>query len=108
MRLALLSPDDREVRKHYASITPDVPGMVGSVLQGLVQKRELEIHYISCLQEPVRSPEKLADNIWFHSLHVPKVGWMRTLYQGCIRATRNALREIQPDIVHGQGSEREC
>lgn len=30
---------------------------------------------------------------------------MRTLYQGCIRATRKKLQEIQPDIVHGQGSE---
>jgi glycosyltransferase involved in cell wall biosynthesis len=33
---------------------------------------------------------------------------MRTLYQGCIRATRKKLREIQPDIVHGQGTERDC
>ena len=54
------------------------------------------------------SPEKLADNIWFHLLHVPKIGWLRTGYQGCIRAIRQKLRQIQPDIVHGQGTEREC
>jgi glycosyltransferase involved in cell wall biosynthesis len=54
------------------------------------------------------SPEKLADNIWFHCLHVPKTGWLRTFYQGCIRATRKKLREIQPDLVHGQGTERDC
>jgi glycosyltransferase involved in cell wall biosynthesis len=54
------------------------------------------------------SPEKLADNVWFHSLHVPKTGWMRTGYQGCIRAVRRKLKEIQPDIVHGQGTERDC
>jgi glycosyltransferase involved in cell wall biosynthesis len=53
------------------------------------------------------SPEKLADNIFFHSLHVPKIGWLRTLYQGCIRATRKKLRELRPDIVHGQGTERD-
>ena len=38
----------------------------------------------------------------------PKIGWLRTLYQGCVRATRRKLREIQPDIVHGQGTERDC
>jgi glycosyltransferase involved in cell wall biosynthesis len=56
----------------------------------------------------MRSPEKLAPNVWFHSLHVPKSGWMRTLYQGCVRATRKKLREIRPDIAHGQGTERDC
>jgi glycosyltransferase involved in cell wall biosynthesis len=39
---------------------------------------------------------------------VPKIGWMRTLYQGCIRATRKKLREIRPDLVHGQGTEQDC
>jgi glycosyltransferase involved in cell wall biosynthesis len=54
------------------------------------------------------SPTKLADNIWFHSLHVPKIGWLRTGYAGCILAVRKKLKEIQPDIVHGQGTERDC
>jgi glycosyltransferase involved in cell wall biosynthesis len=55
----------------------------------------------------MQSPEKLAPNVWFRSLHVPKTGWMRTFYQGCVRAIRKALREIQPDIVYGVGTERE-
>lgn len=33
---------------------------------------------------------------------------MRTGYQGCIGAVRRKLREINPDLVHGQGTEREC
>jgi glycosyltransferase involved in cell wall biosynthesis len=33
---------------------------------------------------------------------------MRTAYLGCVRAVRRKLREIQPDIVHGQGTERDC
>jgi glycosyltransferase involved in cell wall biosynthesis len=60
------------------------------------------------VQKPARSPEKLADNIFFHSLHVPKIGWLRTGYQGCIRAVRKKLKAIGPDIVHGQGTERDC
>src|SRR5439155_13329895 len=63
---------------------------------------------ISCTQQPMASPQRLADNIWFHSLHVPKLGWLRTGYQGCIRAVRKRLKAIKPDIVHGQGTERDC
>jgi len=65
------------------------------------------VHVVSCIRQPVKSPEKLADNIWFHSLHVPKIGWMRTGYLGCIRAVRKRLKLIQPDIVHGHGTEHD-
>ena len=51
---------------------------------------------------------KLAPNIFFHSLRVPKIGWMRTGYQGCIRAVRKKLKELRPEIVHGQGTEMDC
>jgi glycosyltransferase involved in cell wall biosynthesis len=69
---------------------------------------DIEVHVISCLQHQVNAQKKIAENIWFHGLHVPKIGWMRTGYQGCIRAVRRKLKEIQPDIVHGQGTERDC
>ncbi|MGH8093190.1 MAG: glycosyltransferase family 4 protein [Chthoniobacterales bacterium] len=69
---------------------------------------DLEIHIVSCTQQAMESPTKLSDNTWFHLLHVPKIGWLRTGYQGCIRAARKKLREIRPDVVHGQGTEREC
>ena len=63
---------------------------------------------VSCTQQASPAPEKLAANIFFHSLFVPKLGWARTAFQGCIRAVRRKLRAIQPDIVHGQGTERDC
>jgi glycosyltransferase involved in cell wall biosynthesis len=78
------------------------------LLEGFASMPDIEVHVISCTQVPMQSPEKLASNIWFHSLDVPKIGWLRTAYQGCIRAVRRKLREIQPDIVHGQGTERDC
>jgi glycosyltransferase involved in cell wall biosynthesis len=46
--------------------------------------------------------------MFFHSLVVPQWGWMKTLFQGCIRASRKKIQEIQPDIVHGQGTEMDC
>src|SRR5271165_680239 len=56
----------------------------------------------------MQAPEKLAKNIWFHSLLVKKAGWLRTGYQGCIRAVRRKVKELRPDVVHGQGTERDC
>src|SRR5947209_19509187 len=79
-----------------------------ALMKGLATLPEIELHVVSCSQHPMESPEKIADNIWFHSLHVPKIGWLRTGYQGCIRAIRKKLEEVQPDLVHGQGTEREC
>jgi glycosyltransferase involved in cell wall biosynthesis len=78
------------------------------LLQGFASLPEAEVHVVSCLRQPVKSPPKLADNIFYHSLLVPKAGWMTTAYQGCIRATRKKIGEIKPDIAHGQGTELDC
>jgi len=108
MRVAIVSTDNREEHKHYTVDRPIIPTSQEALLQGMMHGKDVEIHLVSCFQEDVVSPAKLADNIFFHSLKVPKLGWMRTGFQGCIRAVRRKLAEIQPDIVHGQGSEREC
>jgi glycosyltransferase involved in cell wall biosynthesis len=108
MRVAILTSDNREFLKDYANPMPRMGIAPEALLQGFAGLRDVEFHVVSCLQQPVSSPEKLAENIWCHSLHVPRIGWLRTCYQGCIRAVRKKLREIRPDIVHGQGTERDC
>jgi glycosyltransferase involved in cell wall biosynthesis len=108
MKIALLVMDFREIERSYAEVTPRFPGGSASLIDGFARLPEVQLHIVCCLQQPVQSPEKLADNIWFHALHVPKLGWLRTGYQGCIRAVRRKLREIRPDIVQGDGTEREC
>ena len=108
MKIALITTDNREHDRDYAAAEPRFGAAPEALLQGFGQLAEAEIHIVSCTQQPVPSPEQLADNIWYHGLHVPKIGWMRTLFQGCIRATRKKLRKIRPDIVHGQGTERDC
>ncbi len=106
MKVAILVIDDREPHRNYHLPVPYFGAAPTALFEGLAALPEVEVHVVSCTQQPMVSPEKLADNIWFHSLHVPKIGWLRTLYQGCIRATRKKLNTIQPDIVHGQGTER--
>jgi glycosyltransferase involved in cell wall biosynthesis len=108
MRIAILTTDNRDHHRKYDSKDPSFGPAIEGILRGLATRPELEIHVISCTQKPMRSPEKLADNTWFHLLQVPKIGWLRTGYQGCIRAIRRKLREVQPNLVHGQGTEREC
>lgn len=108
LRLALLTSDTREVIRDYSRKYQSFGTAPTSLLEGFAQIPDIEIHVISCLQQRVESLEKLAENVCFHALHVPKLGWMRTGFQGCIRAVRRKLREIQPDIVHGQGTERDC
>jgi glycosyltransferase involved in cell wall biosynthesis len=105
MKIAILTADNREHYRDYGSPAPYFGTAPEALLQGFALLPEAEVHVVSCVRQPVRSPEKIAGNIWFHSLHVPKIGWMRTAYQGCIRAMRKKLREIRPDIVHGQGTE---
>lgn len=108
MRVAIITTDNREPFRQYDRATPWFGTAPEALLQGL-RGSEAEVHVLSCTQSPmISSPEKLAQNIWFHSLHVPKAGWMRTLYRGCISAVRRRIRHIGADIVHGQGTEREC
>ena len=107
MKIALISIDSRQNERTYHETMPRFGTGVDSMIEGVAAMPELELHVLSCTQQPMQSPEKLADNVWFHSLHVPKIGWMRTFYQGCVRAMRRKLGEIRTDIVQGVGTERE-
>jgi len=108
MKIALLITDDREPQREYKNEMPWFGTAPEALMQGFAKLLNIEVHVLSCTQRPMKSPAKLAENIFFHSLHVPKIGWLRTGYQGCIRAVRRKLRKIGPDIVHGQGTERDC
>src|ERR1039457_1336285 len=108
MRIALLSTDGREVWKDYHTLAPHFGIAPEALMQGFALMPEVEVHVVSCIRQSVNAPARLGPNIFFHSLLVPKIGWMRTAYQGCVRAVRKKLREIQPEIVHGQGTEMDC
>jgi glycosyltransferase involved in cell wall biosynthesis len=109
MRVAILTTDSREHYRDYGNPRPYFGTAPAALLEGFQQTPEVEIHVISCLQQaPVSSPERLAGNIFYHGLVVPKWGWLRSGYAGCVRAVGRVLREIRPDLVHGQGTERDC
>jgi glycosyltransferase involved in cell wall biosynthesis len=107
MKIALLTTDNREHYRDYEKEAPWFGTAPEALMQGFSMLPEVEVHVVSCSMRRMKSPAKLAENIYFHSLQVPHLGWLRTGYQGCIRAVRRRLREIRPAIVHGQGSERD-
>lgn len=108
MVIVQITTDNREPHREYGKTEPWFGTAPEALFEGFAMLPEVTVHVVSCTQRPMRSPEKIAPNIHFHSLHVPKAGWLRTGYQGCIRAVRRKLRDIRPDAVHGQGTERDC
>ena len=109
MKVAILTTDNREPYRQYDNPSPWFGTAPEALLQGFAHLPEVEVHVVTCCQRPMKSsPTKLAPNIHFYSLPVPKAGWGRTFYAGCVLACRRKLREIRPDIVHGQGTERDC
>jgi len=108
MKIAILTTDNREHFKDYDNPRPFFGTAPEALLQGFADRKDVQVHVISCVRRPMASPEKIADNIWYHGLVVPKYGWISTGYQGCIRTVRRKLKELKPDIVHGQGTERDC
>ncbi len=108
MRIALLTTDNRSHRRRFDQLAPEIGPAPEALLSGFAGFPDVQIHVVTCTRQPMPSPAKLADNVFFHSLHVPKWGWMRTGYLGCIQAVRRKLHEIKPDLVHGQGTELEA
>lgn len=108
MKIVQFTTDSRKHFKDYARAEPYFGTAPQGLLDGFTDFPESEIHVISCSHVAARAPEKLADNIWFHQPHVAKLGWGRTFFLGCVLATRKLLKDIKPDIVHGQGTERDC
>src|SRR4051794_26890463 len=108
MKIGFVVPDNRDEFRDYSSSNPQFGPAPTALLQGFEQLTGCEIHVISCVHTSLPAPTKLAANIWYHPLVVPQWGWRPTAYAGCTRAVRQRLRELDVDVVHGQGSERYC
>jgi glycosyltransferase involved in cell wall biosynthesis len=109
MKIAIIVPDNRDEFRRYADPAPHFGMAPTALLEGLGRlPEECEIHVVNCVQRPVAVPAKIGPNIFYHTEIVPKWGWLRGGYLGCVRSVRRQLAKIRPDIVHGQGTERFC
>jgi len=108
LRVAICTTDNRENTRLYSVGRPYFGTAPEALLDGMTGLDGLEVHVLSCTQQPVAAPTILGKNIFFHSLLVPRWGWLRTGYMGCVRAVRKKLARLKPNLVHGQGTERDC
>ena len=108
MKIAMIIPDNRDEFRKFDDPAPYFGPAPAALLEGLAEKKDCEVHIVSCVHRTMTAPEKIAGNIYYHAVGVGKWGWSRGGYLGCILAVRQKLRKIQPDIVHGQGTERYC
>jgi len=108
LKVAFLTTDSREHFRDYLNEAPFFGTAPTALLEGFGLLGAPDIHVVSVSQTRLHFPEKLAPNIWFHGLHVPRWGWLRSAYLGCIIAVRKKLAQIKPNLVHGQGTERDC
>jgi glycosyltransferase involved in cell wall biosynthesis len=107
MKIAFLVPDDRDEFRNYSAVQPYFGPAPTALLEGFEQLDQCDIHIVSCLHRPLpatATPGKIS----YHPLVVPKWGWRLTCYAGCVLAIRRKLRALNPDVVHGQGTERYC
>ena len=104
-KIAFIVADQREVLGQHQLPEPYFGPAPKALLVGLKQTPGVEVHIISCVRQPVPVPARLAENIFFHAVKVPRWGFLRSGYLPCILGIRKKLRELQPDIVHGQGTE---
>ena len=108
MRIIQITTDNRAQLKDYGLEFPYFGTAPEGLLEGFKDLPQVEIHVISCTKRKMNAPQKIAPNIWFHQPLVGRFGWGKTLFSGNVRAVRKIVREINPDIVHGQGTERDC
>jgi glycosyltransferase involved in cell wall biosynthesis len=108
MKIVQITTDNRNQYGRYTLPKPYFGTAPEGLLDGFIGMPGVEIHVLSCASVKMAVPAKLADNIWFHQPYVPKLGWGRSLFAGCVLAARKLLDDINPDIVHGQGTERDC
>ena len=107
LRVAMIVADEREVLRQWERPDPYFGAAASSIIGGLSGAEELELHILSCTRQSLPAPEKIAPNIFYHSIRVPRWGYLKTFYIPAILAIRRKLREIRPQVVHGQGTERE-
>ena len=109
MKIAFLTTDNRELLADYDNPNPHFGTAPTALLEGFsMLGDQVEVHVISCAKKKMTSPAKLAPNIWFHQPIVPQIGWGRTAFIGCAWSARRLIKSLKPDIVHGQGTERDC
>jgi Glycosyltransferase len=105
-KVAIILPDNRDEFGRYGEPAPIFGTAPTALLAGFSQIPEIEVHAVSCLRAPAIKPERIAPNVFYHGVWVPRWGFLKTGYFPATWQIRKLLRRLRPNIVHGQGTER--
>jgi hypothetical protein len=109
VRIVQITTDNREHFRDFTANAPYFGTAPDALLKGFeAVSDEAEVHVVSVARQKMGAPDLIGKNIHFHQPIIPSWGMGRSLFAGAILALRKTIREINPDIVHGQGTEREC
>jgi glycosyltransferase involved in cell wall biosynthesis len=109
VKVVQITTDNREHFRDFTAPAPYFGTAPDALLQGFeALSGEVEVHVISVARKQMSAPERLGKNIHFHQVVLPSWGMGRSLFTGAVLAVRKVIRNLNPDIVHGQGTEREC
>lgn len=108
MRIVHITTDNRDFYGDYDTPVPHFGAAPEALFQGFQALTDFEFHVISCLRRPAPAPASIAPRLYYHQCVVPRLGWRPSLYSGCLLAIRRIVRDIKPDLVHGQGTEQDC
>jgi hypothetical protein len=104
MRIVQLTTDAREHYGDYENPKPYFGAAPEALLQGFAALPEAEVHVVACTRREMNAPQKLADNIWFHSLLVPKLADADVLPRCIWRGQAEPFNRHRP----WAGTERDC
>ena len=108
MKIAWIATSGRDsLKRWHETKHPGLGTTVVSMMEGFRAYPEHEIHVLMAVRRACQ-PSWRDGNIVYHEVPTPMWGMMKSLYCGSTRALLRKLREIRPDVVHGQGTEREC
>lgn len=107
MRVCVITTSGRDLTKRWEESSPGLGTAVEALLQGFRNHPRLEVHVMMAVRNKARDPW-MENNIIYHEIKTPGWGMMKSLYLGSALSTRRVIQRIKPDIVHAQGTEREC
>jgi glycosyltransferase involved in cell wall biosynthesis len=105
LRVAKVLVDARDHYRQYDRREPYFGTAPAALLEGFAALDDVEIHVVSCSRRRLANPATLGRNLFFHPVHVSRLGYMRSLYFESVWRVRQALRRLAPDVVHGHGTE---
>jgi glycosyltransferase involved in cell wall biosynthesis len=105
LKVVQIIPDDRDMFRNYEFSEPNFGSAPTALFEGFAElNKSVEVHVISCVRKRMPAPTKLAENIFYHQVLVPG-GYRRTLFIQAVRQVRDKIRQINPDVVNGHGTE---